>query len=69
MLQKDKFTITFQSIWDQQCMDCAETVLSNILPDSTVAKISCGKTKVSSITECVSAKKAQEVVLKHLQAI
>lgn len=33
------------------------------------AQISCGKTKACSTTEWSSAEEAQEVVVKHLQAV
>lgn len=51
-----------------QSMQSADEMFPNILPTSWPAKkISCGRNKVSSITECALDHMAQEVVLKHLQ--
>lgn len=49
-------------------LDCGNKMLPKILPDSDIAKkISCGRTKASSITEGVLAPKSQELLLKDLE--
>ncbi|XP_015263080.1 PREDICTED: uncharacterized protein LOC107107313 [Gekko japonicus] len=47
---------------------CAYKTLSRILPDSVVArKMSCGRTKATSIAESVLAPKSRELLLKDLE--
>ncbi|XP_054834912.1 uncharacterized protein LOC129329386 [Eublepharis macularius] len=49
---------------------CAYKSLSRILPDSEVArKMSCGRTKATSIAESVLAPKSQELLLKDLEEV
>ena len=49
-------------------LDCGNKLLPKICPDSEIArKISCGRTKASSITEGVLAPKSQELLLEELK--